>query len=143
MRGSVEAPEILKEIHIAGIAEYSELNQELRKVLQRSGTKFLDSPEEALSVISVQGEGFNKRVLSVDAQGRAAEYELIYKFSFRVTSDTKELVPLQKIEIIRDYRFDPNNVLAKDAEEAQIRKEMIKFSVRQMMRRIETHLKHS
>jgi LPS-assembly lipoprotein len=78
----------------------------------------------------------------VDAQGRAAEYELIYSFNFIVKKSDGELfVPLQKIDLSRDFRFDPNNVLAKDSEEAQIRKDMISFAVRQMMRRIESHLK--
>ena len=83
-----------------------------------------------------------KRVLSVDAQGRAAEFELIYTLHFKVTkSDAQVIVPEQKIELTRDFRFDPDNVLAKDAEEAQIRKDMISFAVRQMMRRIDSHLK--
>jgi len=51
------------------------------------------------------------------------------------------IVKNQTIDLTRDYQFDPNNVLAKDAEEAQIRLDMVKFSVRQMMRRVESQLK--
>lgn len=141
LRGSLETPEVLKDVHISGLAEYSELNQELQKVLKRSGGKISKDPKNALAIISFQGDSFKKRVLSVDSQGRVAEYELTYQYRFNLTSEEKVLVPLQKIEVTRDLRFDPSNVLAKDAEEAQIRKEMIKFSVRQMMRRIESYLK--
>lgn len=142
LRGQVDVPEELKQVHIAGSAEFAPLTLELKKVLQRSGTRVLSSQAEAQSVIAISNETFKKRVLTVDAQGRAAEYELIYTLDFIVTKTDGELiVPRQKIDLTRDYRFDPNNVLAKDAEEAQIRKEMVSFAVRQMMRRIDSHLK--
>lgn len=142
LRGQVAVPEELKLVHIAGSAEFAPLTLELKKVLQRSGTRVLSSQAEAQSVIAINNETFKKRVLTVDAQGRAAEYELIYTVYFNVAKTDGELiVPQQKIDLIRDYRFDPNNVLAKDAEEAQIRKDMISFAVRQMMRRIDSHLK--
>ena len=142
LRGQVDVPEELKMVHIAGSAEFAPLTLELKKVLQRSGTRVLSSPAEAQSIITISNEVLKKRVLSVDAQGRAAEYELIYTLLFTITkADATVIVPQQKIDLSRDFRFDPNNVLAKDAEEAQIRKEMVSFAVRQMMRRIDSHLK--
>ena len=142
LRGAVEVPAELKVVHIQGVGEFAPLSLELKKVLQRSGTQVLRSAADAQSVISISEENWRKRVLSVDAQGRAAEYELIYSFSFTVKKpDGEVLVPPQKIDLARDFRFDPDNVLAKDAEEAQIRKDMTSFAVRQMMRRIESHFK--
>jgi LPS-assembly lipoprotein len=142
LRGQIDVPEELKLVHIVGSAEFAPLTLELKKVLQRSGTRVLPSTAEAESIITISNEQLRKRVLSVDAQGRAAEYELIYTLNFTVTkTDAQVIVPDQKIELSRDYRFDPDNVLAKDAEEAQIRKDMISFAVRQMMRRIDSHLK--
>ena len=142
LRGQVDVPEELKLVHITGSAEFAPLTLELKKVLQRSGTRVLSSAAEAQSIIAISNELMKKRVLSVDAQGRAAEYELIYTLNFSVTrTDAQGIVPEQKIELSRDFRFDPDNVLAKDAEEAQIRKDMISFAVRQMMRRIDSHLK--
>lgn len=142
LRGAVEVPPELKLVHIEGVGEFAPLAQELKKVLQRSGTQVLRSTAEAQSIISINEENLRKRVLSVDAQGRVAEYELIYSYFFTVKKTGGDvIVPQQKIELLRDFRFDPDNVLAKDAEEAQIRKDMISFSVRQMMRRIESHLK--
>jgi len=142
LRGSVEVPDVLQQTHIAGIAEFSVLNQELKRVLQRSGSVVLSQPENAKSIISIAGENFKRRVLSVDAQGRTSEYELRYNYSFNIHDAQGEvIVKNQTIDLTRDYQFDPNNVLAKDAEEAQIRLDMVKFSVRQMMRRVESQLK--
>lgn len=142
LRGEVKVPDSLKETRIVGIAEYSPLSLELKKVLTSAGSRVLPASAQASSTITISNELYKRRVLSVDAQGRVAEYELIYSYTFRVdgAGDTN-LVPSQQIELNRDYRFDPNNVLAKDAEEAQIRKEMISFSVRQLMRRVEASLK--
>ncbi len=142
LRGSVNVPPELKAVHIAGIAEYAQLAQELKKVLQRSDSQVFSTASAATSIITISNEGFKRRVLTVDAQGRAAEYELKYQFTFQITKrDAEIMVVSQDIELTRDYRFDPENVLATDAEEEQIRREMVQFSVRQMMRRVESQLK--
>jgi len=144
LRGNVEVPEVLQQTHISGVAEFSQLNQELKRVLQRSGSEVLSRPENAKSIISISGESFRRRVLSVDAQGRTSEYELRYRYDFNIRgADGEEIVRKQTIDLTRDYQFDPNNILAKDAEEVQIRSDMIKFSVRQMMRRVDSQLKSS
>ncbi len=142
LRGSIEVPDVLQQTHISGLAEFSDLNQELKRVLQRSGSEVLLSSGNAKSIITISGENFRRRALSVDAVGQASEYELYYRFNFGIkSSDGEEIVPNQAISVTRDYQFDPNNVLAKDAEEAQIRADMVKFSVRQMMRRVNSQLK--
>jgi len=156
LRGDVEVPAVLASVHITGVAEYADLNQELKRVLQRSGSQITKTRETAKSVINISGEQWRKRVLSVDTQGRAAEYEINYRFLFSVeevsTDEIKDqekpvsdtlLVKQQKIDLTRDFRFDPNNVLATEAEEKQIRLEMVRFAVRQMMRRIKSSLKYS
>ena len=142
LRGAVEVPAALKETRIVGVAEFAPLSLQLKKVLTSAGSTVLPATAKTASTISIRNELYDRRVLSVDAQGRVAEYELIYSFDFNVSDETGALlVPSQKITLTRDYRFDPNNVLAKDAEEAQIRKDMIEFSVRQLMRRIDANLK--
>ena len=143
LRGPVELPPALKETRIMGIAEFAPLSLELKKVLTNAGAKVLPrTAKTSLSTITISNELYERRVLSVDAQGRAAEYGLIYSFYFEVTGDAgKILVPSQKIELVRDYRFDPNNVLAKDAEEAKIHTDMIDFAVRQLIRRVDATLK--
>lgn len=159
LRGGVELPAELKSVHITGVAEFSDLYQELKRVLLRSGAKVTLKPEQALSVITISGEQMRKRVLSVDSQGRAAEYGLNYRFSFSVhtnqsgsrqesvsdksINENTILIPSQQISLARDFRFDPDNVLATDAQEKQKRLELVKFSVQQVLRRIQSILKSS
>lgn len=142
LRGEIEIPPELKETRIIGPAEFAPLALEFKRVLTRAGSSVLSSTATTSSTIIIEGERFTKRVLTVDALGRVAEYELIYSYAFKiVTSEKVELVPTQKIEFTRDYRFDPDNVLAIETEEARIRSEMVRFSVVQAMRRINAILK--
>jgi len=144
LRGSVEVPDVLQQTYIAGVAEFSELNQELRKVLQRSGSTVVNNSASAKSIITISSENFRRRVLSVDSVGRASEYELHYKYNFTISrAEGEVIIRDQSIIVTRDYQFDPDNVLAKDAEETQIRSDMVRFSVRQMMRRVDSQLKSS
>lgn len=142
LRGKVDVPPELKQVYLDASGEFSPLTLELKRVLQRSGTQVLTNRKEAEAIIRILGEQTNRRVLSVDAQGRAAEYELDYRIQFQIENQAGEvMMPLQKINLQRDYRFDPGAVLAKDAEEAQIQREMVSAGVRQMMRRIDSHFK--
>lgn len=135
-------PAELKETRIVGVAEYAPLALELKRVLTNAGAKVLSAKTKAASTIVIYQDSYKRRVLSVDSQGRAAEYGLIYTVSFRVNNEAgKPIVPNQQIELNRDFRFDPDAVLAKDTEEKQIRADMIRMAVRQLMRRVDAILK--
>lgn len=102
----------------------------------------LPSSAHSTATIEISAEKYTRRVISVDAQGRAAEYGLEFSFAFLVKdTDGKILVPLQHIQINRDFRFDPNAVLAKDNEEQQIRSDMIRRGVHQLIRRVDASMK--
>lgn len=138
LRGAVELPAVLKQTRITGVAEYDPLRLELKRVLVNAGAQVLASTDSTVAAIEISNQNYSRRVLSVDAQGRAAEYGLVFSFSFQVKDAAgKILVPLQSIQINRDFRFDPNAVLAKDSEEQQIRSEMIRRGVHQLIRRVD------
>lgn len=82
-------------------------------------------------------ETSDTQVLSVGSSGRASGYMLRYELSFRVT-DAKgfDLIEPQTIRLIRDYTFDPTNVLAKEQEEQDLRRGMQRDAVQQVMRRL-------
>lgn len=142
LRGPVELPVQLKQTRITGVAEYDPLRLELKQVLINAGAQVLSPTDKTAASIEISNKNYSRRVLSVDALGRAAEYGLVLSFAFQVkTAEGKILIPLQSIQINRDFRFDPNAVLAKDSEEQQIRKEMVRRGVHQLIRRIDASLK--
>lgn len=138
LRGAISVPPALQRSCLTGVAAYSDLAVEIRSTLERAGAKVLDSCAAADAQLRIGRNEVRKRVLSVDASGRAAEFELTYNLQFTVVDQAGDvLVRQQAIEISRDYRFDPDNVLAKGEEEKRIREEMVSFAVRQMMQRID------
>jgi LPS-assembly lipoprotein len=143
LRGNVVVPPQMQETYIKGAAAFSDLGIELKKALERSGAKVVAGPGVASAQLNIASEQLKRRVLSVDKDGRASEYELTYEVMFELRDNAeKVLVPMQTISPIRDYKFDPNNVLAKDTEEVQLRKSLVSYTVQQMMRRLEAGLKH-
>lgn len=143
LRGHVDVPPQMQETYIKGAAAFSELYIELQKALERAGAKIVSGPEVATAQLNIASEQLKRRVLSVDAQGRASEYELTYEVVFDLQDKAnKVLVATQTVSLLRDYKFDPDNVLAKDTEEVQLRKSLVIAAVQQLMRRIDAGLKH-
>jgi len=82
-------------------------------------------------------ERTDTHVLSVNASGQASGYVLNYELSFRlVGADGRELGEPRTIRIVRDYTFDPLNVLAKEREGEELGRAM----QREAAQRIVWHL---
>lgn len=83
------------------------------------------------------GERSDSQVLSVSSTGKADEYLLKYEVSFRLTGkDGKALAESQTVRVQRDHAFDRLNVLAKEREEQELRREMQRDAVQQILRRL-------
>jgi LPS-assembly lipoprotein len=83
------------------------------------------------------GERFSSRLLSVTSTGQANEYSLDYELSFRVADkDGRPLAPPQTVRVQRNQTFDRLNVLASEREEGELRREMQRDAVQQVLRRL-------
>src|SRR2546423_75337 len=68
---------------------------------------------------------------------RVREYQLRYTVGFRVTDVKGQVyVPTSQIRLTRDISFNDAQVLAKEAEEAQLYRDMQSDMVQQLLRRI-------
>jgi LPS-assembly lipoprotein len=84
-------------------------------------------------------ESRRKEILSLTAAGRVSEYRLYYRVRFRV-SDGKGadfLAPVT-IQLFRDMTYDDSQVLAKEAEEQLLFRDMQSDMAQQVLRRIAT-----
>ncbi len=83
------------------------------------------------------GESREREVLAVNAQGKTREYQLRLRFGFRV-HDGKgaEFVPPSTVAIQRDIAFNEAQVLAREAEEAVMFRDMQSDLVQQVLRRL-------
>jgi len=121
-----------------GATEYSELGAALRRSIRASGgTRITDSPKDAEAQLTIVSESREKSILSLDASGRVREFELRYRFVFRV-SDAKgrDYLPQSEIVLKRDYTFGDSVLLAKEQEEVLLYRDMQNDLVQQVMRRL-------
>lgn len=83
------------------------------------------------------GERSDTQVLSVGSTGRVSGYMVRYEASFRLVDRAgQELLAPQTVRVIRDYTFDPLNVLAKEQEEQDLKRSMRRDAVQQILRRL-------
>ena len=128
------APRTLPVTYVQGGNPLSGLTDELR----RSGGGIVQDREQARLLLTILTDGFERRLLSVGATGKAREFELYYTVSFEVHDQAgKQLLPKTDISLVRDYRFDETQLLGKDAEEAVLRQDMVRDAVQQILRRLQ------
>ena len=135
------APELAFDSIYIGGAESSLLGTELRRNLASLGkvqiitdAKLQSSAQVILDIVS---EAREKTVVGVNASGQVREFQLRTRMKFRLrTPQGKELIPETEILQQRDISFNESAVLAKEAEEGLMYRDMQTDIVQQMMRRL-------
>jgi LPS-assembly lipoprotein len=141
LRGSIQLPPELRAIYIQDAPVPTKFARVLRTTLESYGIQVLESPNEVNATVGVQGEQFNRRVLSVATSGKAQSFELSYNVGYSVTgTEGKTLVASRDIRLKRDLSFNATEVLAKSSEEAQINQDMVNDAVQQILRQLRTVL---
>jgi LPS-assembly lipoprotein len=100
-------------------------------------------PQEPLAqtqiILDILQEQREKVVVGTNSSGQVRELQLRVRLSFKVrTPQGKELLPETEIVQRRDLSFNESAVLAKDAEEALLYRDMQSDIVQQLMRRLST-----
>ncbi len=111
---------------------------ELKRNIQAgTRTTVVDDPKKAQAVMEFVRETREKVILSLTGAGRVREFQLRYVVGFRV-HDGKgtEFIPASVIQLQRDVTFNDAEVLAKEAEEQLLYRDMQTDMVQQIMRRL-------
>jgi LPS-assembly lipoprotein len=136
LRGAVALPPAMESTYIAG-AENSPLYYELESALLAAGGKVVEEADAATAILTIQSERYGRRVASVDSAGRASEYELSLHVLYSLRSGDGEVIARpDEVLVLRDYRFDPDNVLASGSQEETLRSEMRRYAVREILQRL-------
>ena len=158
LRGSAELPGY--KLPFATIAlslePTSAFYAHLKRTIEASspGTRVVSDPKEAEAVLAVIADRSDKTILSLNAAGRAREYQLIRTFSFRVHGQAPavpapvakysdapvvgptEFIPPSTITLRRDITFSDDLVLSKESEEVLLWRDIQGDLVQQLMRRL-------
>ena len=108
-----------------------------RNIQAGTNAKVVDDPKVADAFLQFTEEVREKEILSLTATGRVREFKLRYRVGFRV-HDNKggDYVPQTRLELSRDISFNDSEVLAKEAEEQLLFRDMQSDMVQQIMRRL-------
>ena len=134
-------PDLAFQTLYVSVAENSSLGNELKRNLSSLGavqliTDVAQKPK-AQAILDVLSETREKNVVGVNASGQVREFQLRVRVNFRLsTPQGAELIPATELLQQRDISFNESAVLAKEAEEALLYRDMQTDIVQQLMRRL-------
>jgi LPS-assembly lipoprotein len=117
----------------------SALGAEITRVVRSStNAVVVTDRKQAQAIFELLGESREREVLSINAQGRAREYQLRLRSTFRVIDPNGiELIAPTTLTARRDIAFNESELLAKESEEALLYRDMQSDLVRQMVTRLQ------
>ena len=137
LRGTESASIPFESIYISA-PDGQAIIKELKYSIQSSGkTLVLDKPLDAGATLHIISAKYTKHIWSISGSGRVREFQLRYRVSYRLT-DPKgvELVPTSVVNLSRILPFADAQVLAKQAEEKMLVREMYRDAAQQIIRRL-------
>lgn len=114
----------------------SQLAPLLRNYLQ-STQKLATTREGAAIIINLVNEAREKTILTLSGSGKVREYRLTHRVRVSaVDSSGREVLAPSLLQLNRDFSYSDEQIMAKEAEEAVLHKEMEQDLLRQILRRL-------
>ena len=134
LRGTAEVP--FQTLYIPGSSGGIALDLK-RNIQAGTAARVVDDPKQADAILEFSEESRQKDILSLTGTGRVREFQLRYRVGFRVHDGRGgQFVPQSTIQLTRDVTFNDAEVLAKEAEEQLLFRDMQTDMVQQIMRRL-------
>ncbi len=116
----------------------SPLGTELaRNIRTGTRTQIVDDPAKAAAVFELIGEIRDREIITLNAQGRAIEYSLRDRLTFRLRdAQGHEVIEPTELKAQRDISFNDSQRLSKESEETLLYRDMQTDLVQQLLRRI-------
>jgi outer membrane lipopolysaccharide assembly protein LptE/RlpB len=131
---SLQTQGLPDKIAITGERINTPLHRALRRQITAAGSTLVDQPEEADTVMNIGARNSGSRVLSVDSQNRAVEFELIESARLSSTNrDGRPGIAGVTLSVERILLRPPENQLADDGDQ---REDMLIDLASQMLRRL-------
>ncbi len=135
------APQLAFKSIYLNVPAGSAIGTDLARALTSSSTVELITDgkrmNEAEVILDGLGERREKAVVGVTSSGQVREFQLRLSFSFRLrTPQGRELLPNVQLQQQREVSFNESAVLAKEAEESMLYRDMQGDIVQQTLRRL-------
>ncbi len=142
--GTRPLPAALQSVYVETVDPYrvSEppVEAALRSRLLRRGGVVKSTPEDAQCTLRLTDLDERREVLSVGPDGKALEFLLTARVRYELIARDRVLVPADTLSVSRDYFFNAQQVLAKEAEEARLRDYIQSDLAELIMLRLEAQL---
>lgn len=114
------------------------LTLDLKRALENSGVKIVDGANAGEAILDVGNVSDDKSVLSLSSGGRVREYLLVKRVTIALhDANGRDWLPASEIVIRRAYTFNESEVLAREAQETRLLKDMQTDVVQQIVRRLQ------
>lgn len=134
LRGSATVP--FQTLYIPDARTGVALNLK-RNIEAGTNAKVVDDPTKADAILELSAENKEKIILSLSGTGRVSEFRLRYSVRYRVHDGKgNEYVPSSLVQLTRDMTYDDSQILAKEAEEQLLFRDMQSDMVQQVLRRL-------
>lgn len=138
LREEVRLPAGMQRLAIEGVDSLSPLGRDLRKALNRSGAQVVEKSAQYSALLRIGSNTIRTDVLSVGGNARANEYTIRYHVEFDVVEASgTSLLPVQTIELTRDFTFDASQALGIAAEQDLLTEELQREMVQAILRKLE------
>ncbi len=135
LRGAMDIPDSLKTLYFSSNSNH-EVARSTRRLLRANGVELTDTAALAPYHLQILSLSTERRATTINRSAKVEEYELRTTLRFQILdkTDTPAVAPTS-LYVERVYTFDEDNINAKGAEEALIRREMYDELSRQLVRR--------
>ncbi|MEF1253625.1 LPS-assembly lipoprotein LptE [Vibrio sp. M260112] len=134
LRGDYSIPEELDTMSLTSYDQYSNFTRMMKGQLRMSEIKLV-SPAADVPNLHLISEGVGERTLSLYQNTRAAEKELTFRTSYRVTIPELGSKTFST-SVTRSYLDNPLTALAKSVERDMVEDEMRKLAASQIIRQM-------
>jgi LPS-assembly lipoprotein len=136
LRGTAELPASLQPLHLDNVNDSTAMGRELMRTLVNNKVKLTDTTGASIYSLALGAETNIERAISVNANARAGEYEIIMTVPFQLKRGNTASIPEQKLSLTKVYLADPENAVAKTEEALIIQNEMRQELSQLILRRL-------
>ncbi len=135
--GDVSVSDDWRTMHMVSNNPNSEFSREIKTRFAANGVEWQEDKSQANYQLVLGPERFSQRNLSLNAEARAAEFELTMRSTFSVRDQNgREIMPDTTGSVVKQMENDPRNVVGKAEEIRILKSEMRGELAQQILRRI-------
>lgn len=139
LRGKAALPPGLEKMTITGLDMYDPLVIVLSRYLRANGVDVVANGDPKAAVLRLSDFSQIKEIIVVAVDGTVREYRLISGVTMELQGKSSGLkLPAERVRVMRDFLYNPDDVLGKSEEEKILREEMIRDLARKIMDRLGT-----